>query len=444
MWAGDYEAAILIFEQALTLETGDLETGQSYNYARSLNQYLRARLAFAYMMTDQSHRADPLLDTLSVEVFEDQAIQQMVNKLAQAQAHDLTSLETCIAMFNNFTEGYPGNWDVIPQIRVGYTGDDLYYYDNPYQPEQIGCDAPHMLQSVLELMELPINVSPIDMLADMGVGVRQSFEIDVNQDGIAEWLIWPDVSGVEIFLVPDDEIYQLHLTSLDPFMTSLDMREITLPEENETAIALVMPRFSLAPLWSDVYSMYAGAMQGTASCSLPDGEVSTVKALKLVQWQGERFEPIFTEWYCGESLEGIFVKDATQLNLMALDCADLDCWESVGRQQIYVWEADKHTFVAPEAIAQPGSSPQPLQSTATPKPSPPYSHVIQGLEQDDFVTVVDMTEDSASTPDALYIRALALEALNRQQDAFNQFLAISEFTPDSVWGKLAVLHSHER
>jgi hypothetical protein len=39
-----------------------------------------------------------------------------------------------------------------------------------------------------------------------------------------------------------------------------------------------------------------------------------------------------------------------------------------------------------------------------------------------------------------YLRALALEALNRPDEALAEYIAITEAAPESAWGMLAALH----
>lgn len=45
-----------------------------------------------------------------------------------------------------------------------------------------------------------------------------------------------------------------------------------------------------------------------------------------------------------------------------------------------------------------------------------------------------------SYPIIHYYRALALEALNRPDEALAEYIAIYETAPDSAWGMLAALH----
>lgn len=191
MWTGDYARAIPMFERALELETDDLTPGQLFNYERSLNQYLRARLAFAYVMTGQGELADPMLESLTSETTEETPVQHFIDLLNAARRTHAAPLDLCIDAYNLFTTEFL-------QIRVGYTGDDLYYYDNPYLPENIGCNAPEVLQNELRAEMHPSASSPVDALERLGVGIIRSLELDLNDDGQSEWLVWTEVAGLDI------------------------------------------------------------------------------------------------------------------------------------------------------------------------------------------------------------------------------------------------------
>ncbi len=449
MWTGDYAAAIPIFERALTLETLDVNLDESFNYPRSLNQYLRARLALAYLMTGQGDRADPLLEALTNETIQDVAIDRLVDALSTSRENNLSPLEICVAAYGRFTfESYPAT-DRIPQIRVGYTGDDLFYNgNNPYQPENIGCDAPGLLRSTLDAKPIEIGLSPVTYLQNLGLAVQRSLETDLNDDGVSEWLIWPNIAGVEIFFVPHDTNYDTFFTNLDPYAQATDMDELDLPNSS-SALAFVRP--SLVPFqpWRGTYSILADSLQGPTACSLQNDAQSFIYAVSLLRWQGRDFVPLFQEWQCGTTLKGIFSPSADALTLMQVECLDGYCTESITQPETYRWDAGRGTYVAPtpfESTAQPTSAPQP---TPTPQPYPQYHSPYSAFVQRDFAAIVGMTSAGLMmNPDDnlddqlgnYYLRALALEALGQPDDALAMYVAITQTAPASFWGSLAALH----
>jgi hypothetical protein len=87
--------------------------------------------------------------------------------------------------------------------------------------------------------------------------------------------------------------------------------------------------------------------------------------------------------------------------------------------------------------------------TATPRPYSEYYSALDAFMHLDFEAVVGMTDaawaqaSSSSSIDPLsirYIRAFALEELNRLDEALTEYVSIYEAAPESAWGRLARLH----
>lgn len=452
MWTGDYADAIPIFEHALTLKTGDLAIGESYNYLRALNQYLRVRLALTYMMSNQADLATPILEELATETPEDKAIGKFTDVMLDANKNGLSPLEICITAYQTFTVGnpYPDN---VPQIRVGYTGDDLYYFNNPYQPENIACNASEMLFGTLTSAHIPVETSPVDYLGSLGVGVDRSLELDMNQDGVSEWLVWTEIPGNEVFFYPGDARYNVKYTHFDPFQKSNNIQEFPLPDDSGTAIAIIGLYFTNFKPWSSMYSPFAGGdMQVSNPCILPDGTESFANRFSIIRWKDGEFENIFNKTQCGASLDSIFSETSNEhLTLMAVECKDDYCSDSDVYPAIYHWDSTLGTYtLPPEDIATP-------YPTETPYPYPTpildsctyYYSIVQAFVERNFDSVTCLiNNDIQIDPDTplniqlgdYYLRALALEALDRSDEALEQFIAIYEYAPESPMGMLARLH----
>lgn len=447
MWTDDYSAAIPLFEQALNLETYDLTKGDTFIYERSLHQYLWARLALAYIMTDQGELADPLLETLADEEAEEETIAQFVETLITARRQEFSNLQLCSAVYNLFTTHFL-------QIRVGYTGDDLYYGGNPYTPEQIGCDAPAMLTKTIDSTQIPVELSPVDYLAQLGITTLRSLETDLNDDGQSERLVWPDVAGSELFFAPGDDFYVISHTSIDRFLQSNDFREITFLGQSRL-LATITPHILVNTItpWDAMYSPIGGSLGGTIDCSFQDGSTASLQVLTLWQLQDQQLVPIFSELQCGTSLDEIFEgnKASETLILNITECLDDFCSESITKPVSYSWDSAKQTYVPssqPTQTPEPTATPE-FRPTPTPQPYPQYFSVLDAFEERDFVAVVGMTAEvfaidaERDLNDQLgdfYLRALALEALDRPGEALAEYVALYEAVPESAWGRLAALH----
>jgi hypothetical protein len=442
MWTGDYAAAIPVFERALTLETDNLSSGEGFNYERSLNQYLRARLAFAYIMTGQGRLAERLLDELAREEIEEEPISKFIDILRSSRGNATSPLQLCVSAYNLFTTDFLN-------IRVGFTGDERYYDNNPYLPERIACDAPAMLQATLIAQPIPADIPPSDYLADLGITTVRSMETDMDGDGRSEWLVWPDVAGTELFFVPDGEVYNVSYQTLDPYGYADDLREWPLPSGTDTAIALL--RFKHggigSPPWRFAYN-YAFGAEGGGPPVCKDGTMPGEFSL----WQAREggLSRIFYIRQCVHQFEDILPNGQAgrELRFRVAECIDL-CNESREVEEVYEWDEGQQTYVrafppTPTML----ETPTPF-STPTPSPYPQYYDVLDAFIERDFDAVVGMTSESlAVEPESnldtqlgdKYLRALALEALNRSNEALAEYVAIYEAAPDSPWGQIAALH----
>ncbi|HEX2908457.1 MAG TPA: hypothetical protein VHO69_16415 [Phototrophicaceae bacterium] len=120
MWAGNYTKAIEQYERALTLEPYRYNFPENYatehadyvaqenerlhHILTRLDQYLRARLILAYVLTGQPDQAQPLLNELSAEKMETQLIGYFVDALKSAPVNN--SLQTCLAAYDVFTQHF--------------------------------------------------------------------------------------------------------------------------------------------------------------------------------------------------------------------------------------------------------------------------------------------------------------------------------------------------
>ena len=124
MWTGDYAKAIPLFKQALERPQFQVYVKDEYSRSRvkSLNQYLRARLALAYVMTEQPEMAQSLIQTLLSETYPESSVAQFVSVLAEQINNPFLA---CINAFDVFTRN-------DAPYAYGITIEQYSYRDNPY------------------------------------------------------------------------------------------------------------------------------------------------------------------------------------------------------------------------------------------------------------------------------------------------------------------------
>lgn len=119
---------------------------------------------------------------------------------------------------------------------------------------------------------------------------------------------------------------------------------------------------------------------------------------------------------------------------------------------IYTWnEETEMIMLAEEPQITPTSdpiSPIPIEQSDPVYTLHNFSTLRSAFVERDFALVVEIADEalaSAIDDNQLayafrYYRALALEALDRPDEALAEYVAIYETAPDSAWGMLAVLH----
>ena len=128
-------------------------------------------------------------------------------------------------------------------------------------------------------------------------------------------------------------------------------------------------------------------------------------------------------------------------------------WDSTSfevRPVTYTWDENIRTFVAPSQPVLPTPTPMPFSPQAQPIGTPPQ--LLYGIRtafvQRDFSQVLELSEsifqqepdDPSLIMATHYYRALALEALERPDEALAEYIAVYERSPESAWGVLAALH----
>lgn len=449
MWSADYASAIDLFERALRNSLPDVEQDYLRDRMITQDQYLRARLALAYLFTNEPDAARELLQQLTEEIFTDNAISAYVETLNDLQDGDLMRL--CSAAFNVFVES-------TPRIVIGGTSDNPYYDGLEYDPAGIGCDAPMMIRERIQSAQISTETSPEHWLEENGIGISRILSADLNQDGEDEVLVWTDVPGVQILFVPDGENYVLTQPSVDPYQYADELDTWMLPEDARMGIVTLdigMTRayFSFPP-WPTTYSPY-GDMGGgpLPKCRSEDSDVMTsTNSIRIWTLDHTNLVDALRLDTCASSIEDALGDGGRER--ISTRFYDYDYRPDEGDVYIeilvnYVWDPSDGQYVQ-ERIPTP-----PIYVTPTSTPSPTSTsqstYIFAGRAfvagaYDEVVQMTPETLDFGSTENIdrslfdMYLRALSLQALGQYQQALELYVRLQDDAPDHIIGMLAALH----
>jgi tetratricopeptide (TPR) repeat protein len=449
MWAGDYAEALEHYERALTLppyidptetnpEVGEYSQTFARNRRVTYEQYHMARMALAYQLTEQPQKAQSILEVLSTEEITFEPMQHFVNALLAAPN---TPLGACLAVYTTFAV----DWLAASNYLFGVTVEKYVGADSDYSPRRIGCDAPVMVETALQLVDLSTNRLPSELFATLGVPVSTTLHADLNGDGIDEWLLWPENMNPVFFAVNDAEQYVLSTPAVDPYQQSTGIHLWQMPDGVGTAIGYLTPEFAryYPEPWACAYDPICGMGGGGMEC-VPDGFIG------LSMWRMEdlMLTPILNDvTVCRADFSTLFPNGEGSTLIDGGAFRPFEAATSTGNSIQYVWNSNSHTF---ELTATPvPNTPAP---TSVPTPEPQYRWFEEALNALDYAAALAILDENAAleedyyrdNPESLYMyqykRAFILEALNRPNEALAEYVAIYEAAPESAWGQIAALH----
>lgn len=429
-YAYDFEASIILYEQALALN-------EQANYA----DYARVRLAIAHALNGDFDAGITHLSANDTD--DDNAVPELVNAIFSA--YTIPSLpQVCLAAYNFFVDEphyLLRHFDLVggrvTDEQLGY----LSFFIPPSPPAQAGCDVDWLLNQILENVPFTIDTSPAEQLEQLGWPVSQTFSADLNSDGIDEWLIWLDSEMLHpVLFVSNGDKYRAsrftHVTH-DPYQPSelYIFEAIELPD-GHTGLA------TLDYVISHPYWLREGSDRGGGSvCETPLLNPDSYSAAYLGIWRlvNDELERLFFGYVCEVGEIRDFVDDNTVKAWTAFDYDNLV-------EEIYTWDDAAQTFTAPPLTTP--TTPYPVEETL---PSPQtilfealgeYTNGNFSETLEDADSLLERTTDieSDELSAARYYRALALEALGRTDEALAEYIAIYEAAPESAWGMLAALH----
>jgi hypothetical protein len=212
--AGDYLWAIDAYTRAVDLLTTDEQVEP--------RQYAQIRLALAYALNGDADKADTRLQALhNVTPFSD--VMERYFQAAENYPISHNPFQFCLAMREAFSDPY---WDddVEGPSDIWFFGnlDDVgrppTYAGNDYGRDATGCDLPTFLETRINSLALTTTASPIAAIQEQIGTISAMREIDINRDGVSDWLIWFGEFANQGFLVwsADNDYRAIHGNVLAP------------------------------------------------------------------------------------------------------------------------------------------------------------------------------------------------------------------------------------
>lgn len=448
MWTHDYNSAIDFYERAFKAQQADVDED-------NLKPYAQVRLALAYTLTYQPDKAAAIVDRIG------NTDNKFANAFRQAYAKNSEPIPLCQSIYDfasNKPNLAPFMAGMVQDSDGAFYRSQMYYYQNlPFHIENAVCDLATLINQALANTRFTSDKSPVDQLKVLGLKTSHSLSDDLDMDGQKEWLVWTSWGIDPIFFHPDGKTYQVSRLkgSSDPAFREADLRA---PDnDNRYAVITLPDNAGRALVNVDMgYDSYGAAICGgcgggpSIDCSMTDypEDQRTLGDLSLWQVNSGTLTPLFFSEYCGKSsVESIFPNGTHELH------ASKETWYAESGAYIipatYYWDSATKTYSLPP---QPSDTPSPTETPYSPPLNQTYNlYTIQtALAQNQFNDVLTMTTALIDQPGDDYTkqlhpayqydRALALEALNRPDEALADYIAIYTTAPDSAWGKLAALH----
>jgi hypothetical protein len=424
MWQKNYAEALSHYERAAQLPSIDFEDmfWVEPQQIEDLQDYHLSRMALAYILTEQPDRVEAALSQL--ESVSNETLQQFVGAL---RVNVQNPFGACLAAFDMATRGYPPN-------NVGVTVEMKYNSYPEYRPEYVGCDIEPMIADVVNAQPYTGASTPVGYLEGLGIRVREHLQADLNGDDRTEWLVWPEyLLQPFFFAINDVGEWATSRSDINTYEQAKSIQRWTLPNEAGTSLIQFTELNIVLPPWRCRYDSICGFGGWQERCV--EGEFSFLTMWRMT---GQTLQPVFGSTVCTEDLSRLFPQGQPSLTLDA-GAVSVEDYEPIIQERVFTWDDEAGTYLLP----LPPSTPTPSSTISQPEP-PRYRRILDALEAGDYAYVVENSSPTLIVEESyfadFYYRALALEALGREDEALAAYVALYQAAPDSPWGLLAVLH----
>lgn len=421
MAAGEYTTAITYYE--LAWSRYQMLEQPAEKLISQWASYAQERTVIAYLFAGREAEALTLIDQLRLPYPTPNTIAFALIQAVDAGHTDIYQL--CEAAYHALGDDLTyKKYRGLPAI--GYTSDELYgiLVVANGSAAKAGCDLLQLQLQKLLSAHFITPLSPLEQLQDLGFGsdVTSSIHSDLNQDGLEDWLIRINFDLPRLLFISQDQAYVVS-TTYNWFSDAL-----TLPDNGRS------------------FLLSRSEYRGDYIFTYPDGHIENQVdnwEIKLWKWKQDHLEHILTiNFPFSVDVSDIFDKDGT-IHTWARNLYKIRNNPNWLDPVSYVWNSSEEIF----EMVTPGeetNSPA-LTTTSIPdyKLQDLHSAVFYNRDYEQALVISEMMFSYAfkeSYPIIHYYRALALEKLNRPDEALAEYIAIYEAAPDSAWGMLAALH----
>ena len=311
-----------------------------------------------------------------------------------------------------------------------------FYWAPHAEPSTSGCDLQYLLGEALENITFTTDISPNEQLASLEWQIGETYNADFNGDGIDDWIVWLPTLLIDpiSFISVDDNYEVAQVNNLYP------------PDGTNSYFTRTLPDGTLALLHVNLSdtSPYSANLRGRGGGPLcPDNlanplEYSFPGSLSIYRISGDEFAYIFGTLIC----EQLSIDDYFDGNFVV-------GWRYLSESDYllptsYQWDTDIQSYielpfdepVIEETIYEPVYDADRILNTS-------IWSFYREREYADILTELDdaIANLDDETVDGLrYLRAMTLEALDRPDEALEDYIYLYESNPDSAWAILANLH----
>lgn len=452
LWAGAWSEAIPLLEHGLSVGQGELESYQ-LEIVAEIEQYAQLRLTLAYSMSGRDGDAAALIDILQDET----PASVLTGELIDVMAAESDAVSRCIALYNvlnRYERSYFSSLRDFSHILMGR----IEYFsgmaeDSPPQADKAGCDAPTLID---DLLELPFSTggSPIEQLEERGLTVDESIRADLNGDGQDEWLVWLEARVSPLLFVVHEETYLISRPNVRRPSDYAIIEPQTMELDGER---LLIDWIYISRAEDQNFRMAYFYDMSTSRCVNPLAETQINFAwgnVRLWRLRAGALEQIVEAPLCepGE-IADLFSPDGSEFYAWALVRRGAYPAEDYYDTGTYQWDDQQRDYLPPPLPeSDTTSSAQPLEPISM-TDAYVFEAILAAREQfiaDDYAGALVTLEDALERHDpvvaqpmldaARFWRALVLEHLGREDEALETYVTLVREAAGTTWGQLAAMH----
>lgn len=451
MWDDDYSQAIDLYQQSLNSDfvmsssLADLKDDNSENFAQFhqptldfLHDYSIARLKLANILLGHVDEARQILINYPRSYLKGHRVKLLNDYFNILDQYIDNPLKACIASFTYFTENFPSYI-----IGTTYTKE---MQTIEYIPENIGCDAPKMIDEEISNLANKQLDHPVVAIEQLGFPIRQTSQADFDLDGDNEILIWLEVPVPPILFSSTAKGYVISRPVIDPYLQVDSLSTIVLPDDSGIGIISYQLGYSFYPKppWFLIYDRLGagGVGGGQWACGTIDEYISYAE-IRVWRMEGDIFTDIFDGSVCTQSAEDLFTGEDNHIIDGGVQNNQYpEENEPLTKPIAYIWDSEQKTYIRQGATSTMNAN----DTTYEPPPESKYYSVWYAFYADDYTYIIDEILDiSDMNPHEIqwgeqFLLGISYQAIGNVDEAIMTFQMIVDESPDEGWQMLAKLH----